>query len=449
MSLSLIAVNLVIALVILLVLILVAKLNATMSIVIASLYMGIACKLGLVTTATTIAGGFGDMMRGIGLPIGFGVMLGQLLSDCGGAYVIAKGITRVFPQKKAFIALLITGAILSIPVFGDVTFVILMPIGIALARQMNMPVAFAGVMIAMGATQTNTFVPPTPAPLTVASLLDFDVGVMILMGVLVTIIALTPSYFIAKSLILSKWYLKDSDFNPNAVLMESSEYENKKLPPFWTSMLPIIIPVLLILLGTATAAVADPVPPIIAFIGDRMVALLIGALCACGLAYKYLPAEDREKSIARAISSCGMILLVTGAGGSFGAVIRSTGLGALLEAILGNTSQAVIPALLITFFIGFIFRISLGSGTAAAITATTIIAPVLASLPIHPVYVALAALAGGMTFPHVNDSGFWVMSNLGGYNVKGGIKLYSIPLFIASIFTFIATLILAIILPMA
>jgi H+/gluconate symporter-like permease len=180
-----------------------------------------------------------------------------------------------------------------------------------------------------------------------------------------------------------------------------------------------------------------------------MVALLIGALCAYGMAYKYLPAKDREKSIARAISSCGMILLVTGAGGSFGAVIRATGLGALLEAILGNTSQAVVPALLITFFIGFIFRISLGSGTAAAITAATIIAPVLASLPIHPVYVALAALSGGMTFPHVNDSGFWVMSNLGGYNVKGGIKLYSIPLLTASIFVFIITLIFAVVLPMA
>lgn len=450
MSLTMVAVHLVIALIILLGLIMKGKIEATISIVIASLYMGIACGLGLMPTATTIVDGFGGMMRGIGLPIGFGVILGQLLSDCGGAYVIADRITKAFPAARAFIALLITAAILSIPVFADVTFVILMPIGIALCRKTNLPIALAVAVISMGAVATHTWVPPTPGPLTVAELVHTDVGVLIMVGLVVTFFSLLLSYGLVKAMMNGKWFMKDSDINPNAILIEGSDFEKHgSLPGFGLSMLPIIVPVLLILLGTGVAMATKNVPEVVKFLGDKMIALLIGAIIAFYIAIKHLTADERGKSVTRALASCGMILLVTGAGGSFGAVIKATGIGDLLMAILGTDSQAVIPALLITFFVGVVFRVSLGSGTAASITAATIIAPIMGNLPVHPVYIALAALSGGMSFPHVNDSGYWVMTNLGGLTVKGGIKAYSIPILITSLFGFACVLAMASFFPMA
>lgn len=449
MSLTMIAVNLVITIVILMFAITVLKLNPTISMVMATLYMGISCGMGLIKTAAVTTSGFGNMMGNIGLPIGFGVILGQLLSDCGGANVIAKKITSVFPREKALIALTLTAGILSIPVFADVTFVILMPIGIAIARQINKNTAFAVAMISIGAVLTHTFVPPTPGPLSVAALVECDIGIMLGIGLLISTLTVICSYFIVTKLLQGKKYLTEKDMNPNAVLIEKADIDITKAPGFGIAMLPIILPSILILIGTAVSAVVAQPPEWVLFIGDKMVALLVGAIVAYIIAFKYMNRKEVEKSVARALESCGVIMLVTGAGGSLGAVIKATGIGELLQEMLGASSGSVIVTLLLVFFIGFIFRISLGSGTVASITAMTIMAPVIANLPVHPVYAALAALAGGMTFPHVNDSGFWVMTNLGGLKVKGGIKAYSIPIFIASVVAFAWTLILAVVLPLA
>ena len=141
------------------------------------------------------------------------------------------------------------------------------------------------------------------------------------------------------------------------------------------------------------------------------------------------------------------MLLITGAGGSFGAVISATDIGNALVNTLSINSGSVIKVLFLAYFIGCIFRIAQGSGTVAGITAMTIMATIAPSIAIHPVYIALAALAGGISVGHVNDSGFWVVSNLSGFNVKGGLKTYTLAQIIMSISIMVLTLIFALVLP--
>ena len=168
MSGVLLVMNLVIAIAIMIALILIPKLNPAICLVIASLYMGVACGLGFVTSINTIGAGFGNMMAGIGLPIGFGVILGQLMSDTGAAKVIAKTIVHAVPNKFVLYAIAGAGFILAIPVFFDVTFIILIPIGIAVAKEVNRPLAYVVGALTIGDGIAQTLVPPTPNPLAAA-----------------------------------------------------------------------------------------------------------------------------------------------------------------------------------------------------------------------------------------------------------------------------------------
>jgi H+/gluconate symporter-like permease len=231
---------------------------------------------------------------------------------------------------------------------------------------------------------------------------------------------------------------------------------NKKLantkgrPGFLISMLPIIIPVICILIGTVSTLIygAENIPQISQFLGEKLIAILLGTLVAYAIGYKYLGKVGVEKSAGEALKTAGIVLLVTGAGGSFGAVIKATDMGNHLIKAMGINSNNVVAVLLFAYFIGFIFRIAQGSGTVAGITAMTIMASMATTVPVHPVYIALACLAGGNSIGHVNDSGFWVATNLSGLTVTGGLKTYTTGIFISTIFIMIFTIIGAVVLPM-
>ena len=188
-------------------------------------------------------------------------------------------------------------------------------------------------------------------------------------------------------------------------------------------------------------------PWIAQFFGNKIVAIMLGTLCAYLIGYKYLGKNKVENSANEALKQAGVVLLITGAGGSFGAVIAATDIGNALVSTLNINSGSVLKVLFLAYFIGCIFRIAQGSGTVAGITAMTIMATIAPSVSIHPVYIALAALAGGISVGHVNDSGFWVVSNLSGFNVKGGLKTYTLAQIIMSISIMSLTVIFALILP--
>lgn len=452
---ALLILHLVIAIAIILVCIIVLKLNASIGMVIACLYMGTMGGLGVMDTVSTISSGFGNMMTGIGLPIGFGVILGQLLNDSGAASVIADKIVSAFPEKRAMWAISLAGFVLSIPVFFDVTFVILIPIAITIAAKISKKMCYVTGCLTIGATTAHCVVPPTPNPLAAADIFGFDLGIMMGVGLVVGLITVLVSDFVFIKIHDKGIWNEEKDVNhsSNVVteLLESAKRDadsNRPRPSFAMSLLPIIIPIVCILAGTVGNALFDESPVICKFLGEKVIAMLLGTLGAYLVSLKYIGRENFEKSAGEALKSAGVVLLITGAGGSFSSVIAATGIGDSIVSLLSTGTNSVVPAMFLCYLIGMIFRVAQGSGTVAGMTSMTIMATVAPAIGCHPVWLALACLSGGNSIGHVNDSGFWVATNMSGLTVTGGLKTYTLGSFISSVSIFLLALIGALVIPL-
>lgn len=432
---------------IILIAILKLKLNPTIALIIGSLFMGIASGLGLETTASAISTGFGNLMTGIGLSIGFGVILGQLLSDSGGAKTIATTMVKMASEKYSLYALGLTAFLLSIPVFYDVTFVILVPLAIAISKQIGKPLPYTVGAIIIGAGAAHTLVPPTPNPLAAATILHFDLGVMVLVGLVGGLVAAFLAMKIFFTLLDKGFWNTEKDEIGSVVAANEANNNDDKAPSFILSLIPILLPIILILLGTVTGAVIGQTPLIISFLSNKTIALLIGVIAAYAIASVSMDKTAKDNSATEALKSCGIVLLITGAGGSFGAIISATGIANMLAEGIKNISASSVVGIIIAFFIAALFRVSLGSGTVASITTMTIMASVSAKLGIHPVWIAIACLSGSLSCGHVNDSGFWVSTNLAGFSITGGLKSYTLGGFITAMVALVISVIGALIIP--
>ncbi len=430
---SVLIINLIVAIAIILVCIMVLRWSPVVALICGSLYMGIACSMGVFETLTSITGGFGEMMAAIGLPIGFGVIIGQLLYDSGGARNIALAMVKLFPGKLVLYGIGLTAFIFSIPVFFDVTFVILIPLAIALAKEINKPLPYAVGAMVIGAATAHSLVPPTPTPLAAAEILEFDLGVMIIVGLLLGLVAALLSMRIFFFL-LDKGLWNTGRDQSGEVSMEKIK-TREAAPGAGLSLIPIILPILLILSGTVYSALADTTPAVIQFLSHKVIAMLAGTIAAYIIASRSMIGKEMAGSVQKAMSSAGLVLLITGAGGSFGAVIESTGIGTVLAASIAESSNSALLAVLITYGTAMIFRISQGSGTVAGITTLTIMAGagVAGAAGVHPVLIAIAALSGAISIGHINDSGFWIVAKLSGFSVTGGLKTYTLAEFIISV----------------
>ncbi len=400
------AVNLAISIAIILFLVLKFKINPVISMILASLYMGISCSLGFMDTITSINSGFGSLMTGIGFPIGFGIMMGQILEDSGAAESLAKSILKAFPGKKAPWALGLTAFLLSIPVFFDVTFVILIPLGIAVAKETKRPLAYFAGAIAIGGVCSQTFVPPTPNPLAAATILNFDLSYIIIAGTIVGLAAAVFSMFVWFRMLDRPGFWDPNKDETGLLDMDAAVVHRLDLPSPWAAVIPICLPVLAILIGSFWPVVTgSDAPVVIQFISQKTIAILLGLLAAYVILLKRMGWGGLNESVSKSLKQAGVVLLITGAGGAFGAVIQATNIGEVLIAGLTEGQSSTMLILCLTFGIGVLFRVAQGSGTVASITAMTIMASVAPSAGCHPVYIALAALAGGNFIGHVNDSG--------------------------------------------
>ena len=443
------AVNLAISIAIILFLVLKFKINPVISMILASLYMGISCSLGFMDTITSINSGFGSLMTGIGFPIGFGIMMGQILEDSGAAESLAKSILKAFPGKKAPWALGLTAFLLSIPVFFDVTFVILIPLGIAVAKETKRPLAYFAGAIAIGGVSSQTFVPPTPNPLAAATILDFDLSYIIIAGTIVGLAAAVFSMFVWFRMLDRPGFWDPNKDETGLLDMDAADVHRVDLPSPWAAVIPICLPVLAILIGSFWPVVTgSDAPVVIQFISQKTIAILLGLLAAYIILLKRMGWSGLNESVSKSLKQAGVVLLITGAGGAFGAVIQATNIGEVLIAGLTEGQSSTMLILCLTFGIGVLFRVAQGSGTVASITAMTIMASVAPSAGCHPVYIALAALAGGNFIGHVNDSGFWVVTNLSGASVTGGLKTYTWNTITLAGMAFILSLVGATVLPM-
>lgn len=448
-------VGLVVAIGVLIFLVLKTKIHALIALVIAASIAGLSAGMGPEATAKSITAGFGATLSTIGLVVGFGVMMGALLEASGAAERLAISLIRWLGRGREEWALSVAGYIISIPIFVDSAFVILTPLIKALSRSTGRSVLTLGMATAGGLVLTHHGVPPTPGPLGAAGIFGVGVGDMILWGIILTLPALVTTTLYARIMgpRIEAMIARDTGDALSAKdafeeFTALSKEREQHLPSLTLSMLPIVAPIVLIFINTGVLAVAsvnpDALPAFLvataAFIGNPVIAVGIGVLLAIyGLAGN-INRHDTLAIMEKGIDSAGIILLVTGAGGALGAVLRDSGMGQYIGEWVASLP---LPAILIPFLIATMVRLVQGSGTVAIITSASISAPILASIPgVNLVLAAQAAALGALVFSYFNDSLFWVVNRmLGVKEVKHQILTWSMPTTVAWATTLVTILV--------
>ncbi|MDL2295553.1 GntP family permease [Lachnospiraceae bacterium OttesenSCG-928-E19] len=383
---------------------------------------GTVDKVGLINA---IKDGFGNTLKSTGIIIGLGVMMGGILEKSGAAEKLAYTFIRAVGKKKEEWALAITGWFISIPVFADSAIVIFAPLCKAISKVSGKSLIGLALSLAAGLQLTHCLVPPTPGPLTAAGMLGVDVGQMIICGAVISIPMLIVAVFYCKYIGKQIYQIPTDDggFERKAYKEEyiksMEELDvlmgEKELPGLWVSMAPIVVPLVLILAKTvcnlAGIAQTGMLNTLLELFGEPIIALGIGTLLAIYGLVKKQSNKDVLGMMDDAIRSTGIIMLITGAGGCLGNVIKVSGIGtALGELVLAWP----IPAILIPFIIAALMRIALGSATVAITTAASLAAPLAGALGISPLLMAQSCCVGAISFSYFNDSGFWVFNGMFG-----------------------------------
>jgi len=423
-SMSQMLIGLALGIILLLVLAIKTRIHIFVALILASITTGVVGGLPFAKVISAITSGFGSTLGSTGIIIGLGVMMGAILEKSGAAEQMAFSIIKFIGKAKEEWAMALTGYIVAIPVFSDSGLIILTPLAKSLSRLTRKSVIGLGLSLAIGLQLAHVFIPPTPGPLAVAGILEIDMGMMILWGILLTIPTLIMSTLYAKWLGKKIYMIPNedgTDFDRKEFKEEyiksikniAQIYKDKNLPNAWLSFAPIVIPLILILGNTTVSFLKldNGLADILKIVGHPIIALIIGLLFALYGLGKSLSKAETNAAIENGVKSTGMILFITGAGGALGFVVRDAGIGnALGEAVL----TIGIPGILIPFVIAALMRIALGSATVALITAATLTAPIVPQLGLNPTLVAMSTCAGAVSFSYFNDSGFWVFNGLYG-----------------------------------
>ncbi|MCR5273440.1 MAG: GntP family permease [Lachnospiraceae bacterium] len=414
-----------IGLIILLVLIIKCKVHAMVSILIGAITIGVVAGMPLSDIVTAVNDGIGNTLKGIALLVGLGSMFGAILEASGGAQTLAVSMVRRFGDEKAAWALGITGLIVAMPVFFDAGLIILIPLAFSLAKRTGRSALFYTIPLLAGLAVGHAFIPPTPGPVLVATMLGVDLGWVILIGICCGTVAMIIAGPIWGSVCGKKYFVQVPEH-----VLNQEDFDESKLPKFGTVVGIILIPLVLIILKSVLGVIesAESVRPIFNFLGEPFVALLIStvfAMIVLGKKHGYTM-EELEKIMAKSLEPTGLILLVTACGGVLRYVLQYSGIGDLIGNAVGSAS---LPIVLVAFIVAALVRICVGSATVAMTMAAGIVSAMPAIAGLSPIYLACvtAAIAGGATVcSHFNDSGFWLVKSLVGLDEKTTLKTWTI-----------------------
>ena len=415
----------IIGLALLLVLIIKFKVHAMLSILIGAIAIGLIAGMPFEEIVTAVDDGIGNTLKGIALLVGLGSMFGAILEASGGAQTLAVTMVKKFGDEKAAWALGITGLVISIPVFFDAGLIILIPLAFSLAKRTKKSSLFYAIPLLAGLAVGHAFIPPTPGPVLVATMLNVELGWVILVGVCCGFFAMIIAGPVWGAVCGKKFYVPVPDQIAN-----QKDIDESKLPSFASVVTIIMIPLVLIILKSVAGVVPAlaGVAPLFNFLGQPFAALLIATLAAMfilGTRHGYTMPE-LEKILTKSLEPTGLILLVTACGGVLRYILQYSGLGE----IIGNAVASInLPIVVVAFLVAALVRICVGSATVAMTMAAGIVAamPEIASL--SPMYLAcvVAAVAGGATVcSHFNDSGFWLVRSLIGLDEKTTLKTWTI-----------------------
>ena len=411
----------------LLLLILRFKLPAFLALLLASISVGLFAGISITKILSTLQEGMGNTLGFVAIVVGLGILLGGLLEHSGGAEALAQQLLKSFGEKRTAWALVTAGFLLAIPVFFDVAFILLVPIVYSLQRKTGKSILLYGLPLLAGLAITHAFIPPTPGPVAVAEILSANLGWVIAFGFVVGLPTAAISGPLFARMISKKVMVK-------APILSSTEGQNMATPPGLGVVLFVIgLPLGLIVLNTlfTSFAITSTLP---LFIGETL-ALIghpFGALLIANLVAWYVLGKKRGVSSAalnqlanRSMAPAGLIILLTGAGGTFKQMLITTNAGKMLAEVFA--AQGV-PLLLFAFLAAVSIRLLQGSATVAMITAAGLTAPLLNEALTAPqkALIVLAIAAGASILSHVNDSGFWLVSKYLGLTEKETFRSWSI-----------------------
>jgi GntP family gluconate:H+ symporter len=368
---------------------------------------------------------FGIMVGKIGWVIAVASVIGTAMMESGAAEQIVNWLLKTLGEKRAAVAMIISGFILSIPVFFDTVFLLLVPLAITLALKTGKNFVLYVVATGGGAVISHSIVPPTPGPLIMAETFNIELGTVILAGLAAGII---PAIGV---LSIARWMNKRLNIPVRVADKHVTQIQNP--PSLILSVLPVVVPLFMISFVSIVEGVTGQLPDWIAFQGNKNIAMTVGAIISLLLWARTQKLSSKElwEAAAKPLEIGGIIILITSAGGAFGAMIKHSGIG---EAISVVTEGFNVSYILLGWMIAAVMKIAQGSGTVSMITASAIMAAIMGNtnLPYHPIYVLLSVGFGSLFISWMNDSGFWVVVRMSGFTEKEGLKTWTTLLAILS-----------------
>jgi gluconate:H+ symporter, GntP family len=470
------------AVALLLFLIMKLKLHAFLALIVVSLLTALAAQVPLEDVVATLTSGFGSTLASVALLVGLGAMLGRLLEFSGGAQVLADTLIRRFGEQRAPLALGVAALMFGFPIFFDAGLVVFLPIVFTVARRLGGSLLTYGLPVAGAFAVMHAFVPPHPGPVAAAELVGADIGLVLVYGLLIGL----PTWFIGGYL-FGQWAGKRYQVDVPDILGTDEETGPPPSPEgtvagtapapaapsggsrtttapttvgppaFGTVIGLLLLPLVLIFLNTglstlATAGALDEDSFAVRagqLLGATPVALLITVLVASFVlgTHRGTDKAEVESVVNSALGPVCAIILITGAGGMFGGVLRASGIGEALADVLAGIG---LPVIIAAFVISVLLRVAQGSATVALTTAAGLIAPVVEAtdgLSGSDLALIVIAIAGGATvLSHVNDSGFWLVSRFFGMDEKTTLKTWTVMETLLGSIGFVLALILSLIL---
>jgi GntP family gluconate:H+ symporter len=403
------------------------KLHPFLALILVAIIFGLFSGMPLQLIVESVNEGFGGTIGQIGIVILAGVIIGTFLEESGGAYSMASRILRLTGKKQVPLTMSIIGYFVSIPVFSDSGFVILSPLNRALSKEAGISLAGTAAALALGLSTTHVLVPPTPGPIAAAGILEADLGLVILLGIIASIPVMLTGWIYAAKIASRTWV----DPNPE-ISQKEIEAKLRTAPSAFKSFIPILLPIVLIVLRSVSEFPTHPfgegiLQQLIAFIGEPVIALMIGILTAFTLPRKL----DKQMLsttgwVGKALQAAAIIILITGAGGAFGMVLRNSG----IADVLGDAMAGWRIGIFLPFLIAAAIKSAQGSSTVSLITTASILAPLLGNLGMESgmarALVVLSIGAGSLVVSHANDSFFWVFTQMSGMSVRQGFRIHTL-----------------------
>jgi len=398
------------------------KLNAFITFLLVSLFVGLAEGMGFKEVLSAIQNGIGSTLGYLVIILGLGAMLGKLVADSGAAQSITTKLIDTFGKKNVQWAVVITGFIVGIPMFYTVGFVILVPLVFTIAASTGLPLLYVGLPMLTSLSVTHGFLPPHPAPTAITEIFEADLGKTLLYGIVIAIPAiLVAGPFFART-------IKHIKATPLKEFVSAKILPKEELPPMGVSVITALLPVILIAVATLASfflPVDSALTKVLGFIGDPIIAMILSVLVAIytlGLGRGKKMKEVME-SVSSAVAGITMVLLIIAGAGGLKQVLIDSGVSNYIGDLLKASSWSPI---ILAWGIATLIRVCVGSATVAGLTAAGIVLPLVQGSSVAPELMVLAIGSGSLMLSHVNDGGFWLFKEYFNLSIKDTLRTWTI-----------------------